>query len=57
MEYDCRDDMARRVTLSLHAGAMAQGELVHDDADYGIWRPVPPGTAAAALLKNACKRP
>lgn len=57
MEYDCRDEVSRRVALSLHGGNLAQGEIVHDDTDYGIWRPVPPDTAAAALLKSACKRP
>jgi hypothetical protein len=56
MEYDCRDELARRVTLSMHGGNLAQGEIVHDDTDYGTWRPVPPATAAAALLKAACGR-
>ena len=55
-EYDCRDDVSRQVTLSLHAGNMALGEIVHADADYGLWRPVPPGTAAENVLKMVCGR-
>lgn len=57
MEYDCINERSRILADSFHSEPMAGGKTLHsDDADDIIWREIPPGTIAAAMLKIVCSK-
>jgi hypothetical protein len=54
-EYDCKNERARRLSGSLHSGAMAQGNTISADSKAETtWNEVAPGTISDSLLKYAC---
>lgn len=55
-EYDCAQQRARTLSMSLHSGNMGAGEVLGTVADPGEWRPVPPDTLVETLRAFACGR-
>ena len=56
-EYDCKQERARTLSLSLHSGNMGEGEALGSSIDPGNWRPVPPDTLVETLREFACGKP
>jgi len=53
-EYDCAQERARTISMSLHSGNMGVGEVLGTVTDPGDWRPVPPDTLVETLRAFAC---
>jgi hypothetical protein len=54
-EYDCRNEKARTLLLSVYTGHMGGGEVVYSRSDPDDqWEPVPPETMLESLWKVAC---
>jgi hypothetical protein len=53
-EYDCKDERARGLSLTRHAGNMARGKTVFTDSHREKWEPVPPNSVGEGLWKFAC---
>ena len=54
-EYDCKNERTRRLSSSLHSGAMAQGNTISTDSiAETTWDEVAPRTAGASLFKYVC---
>ena len=53
-EYDCKQERARTLSLSLHSGNMGEGDPLGTTTDPGNWRPAPPDTLVETLREFAC---
>ena len=54
-EYDCDEEIARLLYLSLHSGQMGQDEALYRDVEAENWHPVPPDSIHAFLMHLVCK--
>ena len=53
-EYDCKGERMRYLALSTHSESMAGGKTLLNEGEEEMWRAIPPGTAAEAILEMAC---
>lgn len=56
VEYDCRANENRTLSLSMHADAMGEGKKLDAYTDPSSPRKVAPGTPGEAILKLVCAR-
>ena len=56
MEYDCKQERKRILSISTHSEPMAGGMIVSQYGEDSIWRDIPPDTVAELLLKIVCAK-
>lgn len=55
VEYDCKNERTRILSLSLHSESMTGGEVLFSGgADPNGWAESPPGTPVAIIMKIVC---
>ena len=54
MEYNCEEEKARMLYVTLHTKNMGRGEIVLTINKTAEWKPVTPGSMGESLLKYAC---
>ena len=53
-EYDCKEEKSRLLSLTMYAGKMGQGEVVHTESSIDAWQEVVPNSTASIKWKRAC---
>ena len=53
-QFDCKEELSRRLASSLFAGNMANGKVVSTDLTEGPWVPFAPGSIGHTLWNVAC---
>lgn len=56
MEYDCKQERNRILSISTHSGPMASGTTLVDAEGNRKWVDIPPGTAVETVLKIVCAK-
>jgi len=56
VEYDCKEERHRYLSVSEHSGAMASGTTLTTQIVSGQWRDIPPDSMAEATLKIVCAK-
>jgi len=57
LEFDCKTERQRVLSVTLHAGVMIRGEVIRRlGKDPAGWTAIPPGTAGASTLKLVCAK-
>ena len=57
MEYDCKEQQARILWISVHSEPMAGGDsLLKYNVPSDEWRIIPPGSIAEATLEIVCTK-
>lgn len=58
VEYDCKGERYRLLSLSVHPEPMTGGETIasYGEDPRGVWQEIPPGTGGEALLKIVCAK-
>jgi surface-adhesin protein E len=54
VEYDCKEEQARTLSIYFYSKNMGEGEVVDIASHSGKWVPAPPGSIAESLWKFAC---
>lgn len=54
IEYDCKEDRLRILSLSTHSKSMALGRVIFSESGTSPWDFVPPRTISAKRLKIVC---
>jgi hypothetical protein len=54
VEYDCKADQFRELSLTRHVYRMSDGEATPLATPPGIWEPIPPGSGTRLLADIAC---
>lgn len=55
VEYDCKNERVRALSVSANSGNMASGEVLELTNSTGEWTDVPPGTSAATKMNLVCQ--
>lgn len=55
MEYDCKQERRRSLSLSTHSEPMAGGKTLESFTPDGSWREIPPDSAGSDILKIVCR--
>jgi hypothetical protein len=57
MEYDCKQERAKYLSISEHSEAMASGTILNQpQIGLGQWFDIPPGSVVEAVLKIVCAK-
>ena len=56
VEYDCKEERYRVLSISGHSGPMAGGETLGSDSSRGNWNYIAPGTIGETVLKFVCAK-
>ncbi|MEY4121283.1 MAG: hypothetical protein RLZZ457_121 [Pseudomonadota bacterium] len=54
MEFDCKDQTVRSLSLSYHAGVRLSGEVLSTEGVIGPFEPVPPETPIFKIMRLVC---
>jgi hypothetical protein len=55
VEYDCKQERYKTLTISTHTELMAEGLALENESNANNpWRDIPPKTVSARLLQYAC---
>jgi hypothetical protein len=55
-EFDCKGERRRTLSLSVHSGPMAGGNVIRNQDSQGNWQYIAPGTTGEAMLKLVCSK-
>lgn len=55
-EYDCNEERARTLSISVHTGNMGEGEVIGITTKPWYWRPVSSDTLVETLRAFACEK-
>jgi hypothetical protein len=56
-EFNCKTEKFRTLNFQLYAGPMQTGKTIFDSGrNVDSWDPLVPGTAAAIIAENVCKK-
>ena len=53
-EYDCDGERYRTLSLSMHSGPMASGQLLRNNDETSAWQHIPPNTIVEEALRLVC---
>lgn len=53
-EYDCKEELRRRLSITWYSDSMGGGKVVGTYSDLGKWEPVPANSFGNTLWKIAC---
>lgn len=56
MEYDCKGEQHRLLSLTTHSEPMAEGNVLISVSRASDWHTIVTGTSAAAILKRVCSK-
>jgi hypothetical protein len=56
VEYDCRGERYRRLSLAAFEKNMAEGNLIETEDNPTSWRDIPPDTVTYAILELVCSK-
>ena len=56
VEYDCKEERYRILSISSHSDRMAGGYIIVSSDTTNDWEHVPPSSPAEALLKVVCRK-
>ena len=54
MEFDCKAEMVRTLSLSYHSGVRLSGETLSTEGVIGPFEPVPPDTPLHQIMRLVC---
>jgi hypothetical protein len=54
MEFDCKDQTVRSLSLSYHTGVRLSGEVLSTEGVIGPFEPVPPDTPIFKIMRLVC---
>lgn len=54
MEFDCKDQTVRSLSLSYHTGVRLSGEVLSTEGVIGPFEPVPPETPIFKIMRLVC---
>jgi len=54
MEFDCKAEMVRTLSLSYHSGVRLSGETLSTEGVIGPFEPVPPDTPIHQIMRLVC---
>ena len=54
MEFDCKDQMVRTLSLSYHTGVRLSGDTLSTEGVIGAFEPVPPETPIFKIMRMVC---
>ena len=56
VEYDCKQERFRLLSLSTHSGPMASGTNLFRTGEEATWTDIPPNTVVEVVLKIVCAK-
>ena len=54
MEFDCKEQMVRTLSLSYHTGVRLSGDTLSTEGVIGAFEPVPPETPIFKIMRMVC---
>ena len=54
MEFDCKEQHVRTLSLSYHSGVRLSGETLSTEGVIGAFEPVPPNTPIFKIMRQVC---
>ena len=54
MEFDCKEETVRTLSLSYHTGARLSGDALSTEGVIGPFEPVPPNTLIHKIMRLVC---
>jgi len=54
-DFNCRENLQRMVSFSIHSGKMAKGKVLNNGSDPQDWQPVSKSGIAQSMKNFACK--